>query len=189
MPSNLRWSRRRSPSECLSWRSSAAAQRRRYTDRERRTSDHFSSGLFRVLSVYRGVRLLHMAGQAARLGVFGRLDLGRGRRARASSCCNRRGHPGHVGVQFVATRTLEQGRARIGKLSHGRSWGLYVPFNSAAPAALHLHGGSDRLGGLPATRSIFSLTAVARRAAFGGCSRHRCHHARFDLARAHSGAV
>jgi hypothetical protein len=35
--------------------------------------------------------------------------------------------------------------------------GLYVRFNSAAAAALHLRRGSDRLGHVPATRSIFSL--------------------------------
>jgi hypothetical protein len=42
---------------------------------------------------------------------------------------------------------------------------VYVPLNSDAPTDLHLHGGSDRLGSLPATWSIFSLTASLRRAA------------------------
>ena len=139
-----------------------------YTDEERRISDHSHRSCcgFSVFIAASGCFTRRWGGRAA--GPLGRLDLdlGNGQRTRASGCCSRRGHPGHVGVQFVATRALDQRRARI-RRRLASSWGLYGRFNRVAPAALHLPGGSDRLGGLPATRSIFSLTAVAGRAALG----------------------
>jgi len=64
-------------------------------------------------------------GQAARLGSLGRLDLsrGNGQRTGASDCCSRRGHLGHVGVQFVATSALDQRRARIVTGLHRSAFG------------------------------------------------------------------
>jgi hypothetical protein len=84
-----------------------------YTDRARKTSDHFSVGQVEAFCpISRCQAASRGSGRSRRLGALHVFDLRRGNepRTRASGCCDHRGHSDQVGVRAQATGSLEQRR-------------------------------------------------------------------------------
>ena len=137
----------------LSGRAAPQVSRRRYTDRERKTSDRFSSG-----PVEASRRVLRRLAPSPGSGNSRRPGQARAFRSRswqratksASGCCERRGHSDQVGVWREASGSLGQRRVAGVWMA-----GIVPPF--VRRAGLFGHRPSSRASGCSSSSPVSAL--------------------------------
>ena len=147
--------------------------RSRYTDRERKTSDHFSAGEVEAFpSVSRGLAALTASGGSRRLGALHRVDLGRSntRRTRASGCCEHRG----MRIRSASWRRQRAPSNRARRPRHVRECLFHHAFGERGVvnviARFDRRAGSHRLGPAAVRRRRAALRVIRKGVALAGVS-------------------